>query len=105
MSRAAGILDGYYRRTGQPRDNERDAVFAYERTMLRNLMTRLEVILEDEGVDQDTADRVMRCLVYGSADPDEAERRMRQHDEMVRLMTSQPPSPLDVAGLLGMPPG
>ena len=110
MSYSHHLVESYFQRTGQPRDGQRDAAYQYEWTILRDMLSRLEVILDDEGVPRETAERVLRCLLYGSPSPAAAEQRMRQEAEMIKLLREQPVSmhvPLDAATagtLLGKPP-
>jgi len=102
-SRATEIMDGYYRRTGQPRDHELDGQFYYHRQLLRRLLADLEAILEDEEVPPEITVRVIRAMVYGSPDPGEAEQRMRHHDEMVKLLARVPPAVITFPNGQGLP--
>jgi hypothetical protein len=86
MSHAGQIIEDYFQRKGQPRDSALDAAYQFEMTMLRDMLSRLEVILDDEGVGPDTRERVIRCMLYGSPSPAAAEMRMRQEQEMVDLL-------------------
>jgi hypothetical protein len=104
VSDARHLIEGYFRRTGQPRDSALDGVYMYEMTVLREMLHRLEAILEDEGVPQETAERVIRCMIYGAPSPAGAELRMRQQEQMTEMLSRRPPLPVDVSGLLGMPP-
>lgn len=105
MTSAHRLAEDYFRRTSCPADTGLDAAFAYQRAVLRDLLTRLEVILEDEGIPGPTTERVIRCLLYGSPSPADAELRIRQHDEMIQLMQRLPSDPAVLpAGLLGMQP-
>lgn len=90
MSLASRLPEDYQRRTGVPRDLALDGHYAYQWAVLRDLLSRLEVILDDEGIPRETAERVLRCLLYGSPSPADAEQRMRQQDEMVKLLSEQP---------------
>jgi len=90
---ANALIEDYFRRLGHPRASAMDAVWQFEHTMLRDMLSRLEVILKDEGVDPATAERVIRCMLYGSPSPAVAELRMRQADEQVKLLERLPPLP------------
>ena len=92
MSFASGIVEDYFRRTAQPGDSALDACFMLERTILRDMLSRLEVILQDEDVDRGTAERVIRCMLYGSPSPAAAEERMWRDQEMVNLLNRTPPA-------------
>lgn len=104
MSSAYQIIEDYFRRTGQPRDGALDAAFMYQRTVLRDLLARLETILADEGVEHAVAERVIRCMLYGAPSPADAGLRMQQQELMTEMLSRMPPGPIDVTGLLGMPP-
>ena len=108
MSYAHQLVADYFRRRNVPADSHLDGLYQYEMTILRDMLDRLEVILDDEGVDRKTAQRVIRCMLYGSPSPAAAEERMRRDAEMVTLMNRLPPEPLyfpaDQAAKLGLPP-
>lgn len=110
MGYAAEIVRDYFRRTGQPADQGLDACYQYETTVLRDMLSRLEVILDDEGVPREVAMRVIRCMVYGAPSPAAAEERMRREAEMVKLLNERPAAPLhlpdpddSLAKRLGLP--
>jgi hypothetical protein len=105
MNYAGKIIEDYFRRRAQPGDSSLDAVYQFEMTVLRDMLSRLEVILEDEHVHPDAVCRVIRCMLYGSPSPAAAELRIRQEQEMVNLLNRAPAS---VIGThlpdLGLPP-
>lgn len=100
MADAAHLIEDYFGRTGQPGDSALDGVFMFERALLRDLLTRLEVALEDEDVPRETRIRVIRCMLYGSPSPAVAELRMRQVDWMQAQMAAMPPLPENWDGVL-----
>ncbi len=105
MSLSSQLVESYLRRSGQPRDGERDACYAYEMAVLRDMLARLEVILDDEGVPREIAVRVMRCLLYGAPSAADAEQRMKQQDELLKLLTERPsPHVNEIRDLIGPPP-
>ena len=104
MSYAHEAVRAYFARTSRPGDQALDAAYQFEMAVLRDMLDRLEVILDDEGVDRATAMRVIRCMLYGSPSPAAAELRIQQERRMVNLLEHIPPVPVDVSGLLGMPP-
>jgi len=106
VSFSGHLVDSYLARTGQPRDGHRDAHYAYQWAVLRDMLARLEVILDDEDVPREVAMRVMRCLLYGAPSAADAEQRMERDAEMVRLMARVPPAPVFFPGAadLKMPP-
>ncbi len=105
MSYSSTLVERYLQRTGQPRDTGKDAPYAYQWAVLRDLMARLEVILDDEEVPRETAERVLRCLLYGSPSAADADRRMERDREMDDLLARVPPVPMfPGAADLGLPP-
>jgi hypothetical protein len=104
VTSAHHIIEDYFRRTGQPRGSSLDGVYQYELAVLREMLTRLEVILTDEGVAPETVERVIRCMLYGTPSPADAELRMRQQERMVEMQRLMPPMPINVSGLPWMPP-
>lgn len=92
MSYARAIVADYFRRRNVPPDSHLDGLYQYEMTVLRDMLDRLEVILDDEGVPRETGERVIRCMLYGSPSPAAAEERMRRDAEMVKLLQNQPPA-------------
>ena len=107
MSYAAEAIRAYSARTGRPADNALDAAYMYEWAVLRDMLDRLEVILDDEDVPREVAVRVIRCMLYGSPSPAAAEQRMRRDAEMVKLLNERPPVPIvipaDVAAGVTLP--
>ena len=106
MSFSGHLVDSYQARTGQPRDGHRDVHYAYQWTVLRDMLARLEVILDDEDVPRETAARVLRCLLYGAPSAADAEQRMEREQAMIDLMARVPPMPAHFPGAagLGLPP-
>lgn len=93
MSYASEMVGRYFQRTGQSSAGALDAAYQYHMTLLRDMISRLEVILDDEGVPRETAERVIRCLLYGAPSAADAELRMRQTEEMTALLAKLPPPP------------
>ncbi len=108
MSYAAEAIRTYFARTGRPRGSELDGYYHFEGAILSDMLGRLEAIRGDEGVEPETARRVIRCMLYGAPSPAAAEERMRRQDEFVKLLAEQPPVPFvmpaDVAAQIGLPP-
>lgn len=94
MSYANHLVETYRDRTGQPRDSALDGAWQYQWTVLRDMLSCLEVILDDEGVPRETAVRVLRCLLYGSPSVADAELRMGQEQRMMELLARVPPQPV-----------
>lgn len=109
-SYAHQIVSDYFRRRNVPPDSHLDGLYQYEMTLLRDMLDRLEVILDDEGVPREIAMRVIRCMLYGSPSPAAAEERMRREKEVAEQVNRMPPVihfdkvPADVLEKLGLPP-
>lgn len=110
MRVASKLVEDYLHRTGKPRDTELDAWYSHQWALLRDMLGRLEVILEDEHVPHEVTVRVLRCLLYGSPSPADAELRM-ETDERVKEAFTQKPPVIHVDGIhpdalarLGLPP-
>lgn len=91
MSFSGRLVESYLQRTGQPRDSQRDAHYAYEWSVLRDMLARLEVILDDEGVPRVTAERVLRCLLYGAPSAADADERIAMREHAVSLLNRKGP--------------
>jgi hypothetical protein len=91
MSYTNHLVESYQRRTGQPGDGHKDGVYAYQWAVLRDVLVRLEVILEDEDVPRATAERVLRCLLYGAPSAADADMRTEPHDRTAELLARIPP--------------
>ena len=106
MGYAHQIVTDYFRRRNVPPGSRLDGLYQYEMTLLRDMLDRLEVILDDEDVPREVAVRVIRCMLYGSPSPAAAEERMRRDREMTKLLRERPPVPFhlpaDVAAQLGL---
>jgi hypothetical protein len=94
VSYARHVVEAYFRRTGRPGDQALDAAYQFEVSVLRDVLSRLEAILDDEGVPRETAERIIRCMVYGAPSPTDAELRMQQSERMIDLLSHAPPRPL-----------
>jgi|HubBroStandDraft_2_1064218.scaffolds.fasta_scaffold525338_3 hypothetical protein len=99
---AAEIVEHYFRRLG--RTDHLDATWHFEVAILRDMLNRLEVVLEDEHMPPDVVERVIRCMLYGSPSAAAAEQRKRRDDEMIDLLQRMPPRPVTFPGH-GIPPG
>jgi hypothetical protein len=110
VSYAHRIVADYFRRRNVPPDSQLDGLYQYEVTLLRDMLDRLEVILDDEHMHPDAICRVIRCMLYGSPSPAAAEERMRREKETAEMLNRTPPAirfdtvPADVLEKLGIPP-
>lgn len=101
------VVDAYLDEKGIPGDLELDAAYQLETGIIRSLLGLLEESLRAEGIEGDTALRVVRRLLYGAAGPDAgtARWRMRKQERALAEAMLRPPDPAVIAELLGtLPP-
>lgn len=99
---ANDLIRQHFVRTGAPQPTAIDAAYQYQMTLLREMLTRLEIILEDEGVEQAAIERVLRCMLYGAPSEAEALMRMEQQERLVDLAGRVPP---DLTWMVATPRG
>lgn len=92
MSLAHQIADNYFNRTRDHTD-QLDAAYQFQWTVLRDILARLEVILDDKGIPPAVAEDILRSLVYGAPSPAEAQLRMQQMETIKDLAAQVPPRP------------
>ena len=90
MNNADRLFERYMKRTGHW-NRPVDGVLQFQHTYILDVLRRLEVILDDEGVSPETATRVMRGVLYGAPGEAEAELRIQQQEAMIREMSKQSP--------------
>ena len=83
-------MEDYFRRTGRPGTPGLDAAYQYQTMVLRDLLERLEVILDDEHLPEEMAKRVLRCMLYGSPSVADAELRIQQTEQIKELLERTP---------------
>ncbi|MER5649687.1 hypothetical protein [Streptosporangium sp. NPDC002524] len=96
---ARQIWESYLRRTGAAEMYGREPVYFQQLNQIRDLMTRLEVILEDEEIAPEQRERILRSVVYGTPTVAEAEQRLNERNERL-LQTYRAGVPL-----ANFPPG
>ena len=96
MSYASHLMEDYFRRTGRPGAHALDAAYHYQVHILRDLLERLEVILDDKHVPEEVIHEVLRGMLYGSPSVADAKLRMQQSRQIIDLLARVPPQPLDV---------
>lgn len=77
-------------RTGGSVMYARDAAYRYQADILKDQLRRLEVILEDEGVDDQKRERILRSMLYGVPSAADAAQRMRDQTDRARLLAGAP---------------
>lgn len=90
MTFAEHLVAEHFRRTGQAGSQPLDGAHQYQISVLRDLLGRLEIVLEDELVDSPKAERIMRCLLYGAPGRADAELRVLQQEQMAAALAREP---------------
>jgi hypothetical protein len=85
VRRADDMWESYMLRTGGAEMYQREPAYRYQADLVRDLVRRLAVILEDEHVGEAAQERILRSVIYGSLSPADAEQRMRERDDAERL--------------------
>jgi hypothetical protein len=89
------LTQSYFHRIGLPNKALlSDPTYDAQMKWLRDMVTRLAVILEDEDIPDVTATRIVRSMLYGAPTEEAADLRMRQHETMKRFMESRPGEPI-----------
>lgn len=113
MSFAVSAIHEWERRTRRPGPQHNDPWYQYQKDALRDLLIRLEAVLEDEEVPEETARRVIRCMLYGSPHASDAVLRVHQQEQIAQVLQNRPTSvlvrdpsslPEDVKDWLGVAP-
>lgn len=79
----------WFHRLGIDR-NGGDAVSQWQYTWLSEMVERLVIVMEDEGVPDETARRVLRCWLYGAPTEAEGMIREQQAQRIKDLMMNEP---------------
>ncbi|WP_157124208.1 hypothetical protein [Nocardia pseudovaccinii] len=93
MIDADRMMNDYLRRTRQRHHDELDTAYQYEMKLMRNVIRRLAVIMEDEQIPDETITHVIRGVLYGAPSEVDAEMRMQQHEAMTKLAQTAPLDP------------
>jgi hypothetical protein len=100
--RAEALFAEYGHRTGTGRHTRaymQDASYRWQVDLLWETLSRLETILQDEGVPPEITERVIRGMLYGSPSPADAEQRLAMVKEMTDLMNRAASKPVLVPGM------
>lgn len=89
MIDARELAGKYLHRMGHTYRTSLDASGQWQLLWLKETVTRLAVILEDEGVSDETAARVVRSLLYGAPTESEAALRMQKDDQLIQAMSRE----------------
>lgn len=90
MSIARSAIHDWERRTRRPGAHHNDPHFQHHNHVLREILERLEIVLEDEGVPEDTIRRAIRCMLYGSPHTSDAELRQEQQKLLAEVLQNRP---------------
>lgn len=106
MTTVNDVINAYLDEKGLPGDLRLDAAYQLELGVIRSLLGILEDSLREEGVDGETALRVVRRMLYGTPDPDAdaARWRMRQQEEALAMAMIAPVNPDVLRADFGLPP-
>jgi hypothetical protein len=69
----------------------KDARYAAEFSFMRRMLTALDIVMEDEGIPEQTRLRIIRTLVYGAPDEAAALARMDRLEAEVERLKWTPP--------------
>lgn len=87
---SAEMMALHFERVGQPARTGLDATYQFQMSRLQDMVARLGVILEDEGVPDPVAERVVRAVLYGAPTESDAHERMRQQEAMAETAGRMP---------------
>ncbi|MEV6449655.1 hypothetical protein [Amycolatopsis sp. NPDC051716] len=83
-----------------------DATYSAQIRFMRNMVHRLGIVLEDEGVPDETAERIVRGVLYGAPTEEAAELRMAQaanaREAAIRRAASATMSERDARKMFGL---
>lgn len=88
MPIAHELMGQYLQRMGQHGRRPDSAVYRFQLDTLRETLTRLEVVLQDEGVPDDTVERVIRAMLYGSPSPAVGDLVTAMANETTQMLAS-----------------
>lgn len=104
MSRArADELWNSYQIRGREK-YERDAAYHYQLDVLRYTLNHLAVVLDNEGIPEDRADRILRSVLYGTPNAADADQRIRDHEWIAGAISRMAPDISSMLEQLGLPP-
>ncbi|HMH59023.1 MAG TPA: hypothetical protein VK537_07565 [Galbitalea sp.] len=90
MIDAHRLAHDYFSRIALKPASRLDATYQWQLTQVIETSTRLAAILDDEGIPDETAARIIRSVLYGAPSVVEAEQRMK-HMDLLRKMFETPP--------------
>jgi hypothetical protein len=80
------MWESYLTRSGGWEMFDKEPSYRMQMEVLRDWVHQLGIVLEDEGVPDELAERILRGVLYGSPNVADAEQRMRDHEAMMDLL-------------------
>lgn len=68
-----------------------DPIAHFQTHYIDTMLTLADMAMEDEGIPEETRQRVIRTVVYGSPNPADVELRIAQHEENMARILNAPP--------------
>lgn len=67
-----------------------DAAYYAHISMMRRMLSAMDLIMEGEGVPEETRVRVIRALICGAPDETDALTRMKEAEQLLQRLRSEP---------------
>ncbi len=99
-SRADELWLSYLKRTGGISTYREEPEYRYRLDTLRDQLRLLAMILEDEQISPEQADRILRSFLYGGPTVSDAEQRLRDQKRLAELLSTSPIRPIPLGGIL-----
>jgi hypothetical protein len=90
MGIAQELTAQYLARAGQAGMRADSAIYRFQLAALRETLTRLEIVMEDEGLPAGMVERVIRAMLYGSPSPAVAGLVKAMADETLTMLEKIP---------------
>jgi hypothetical protein len=72
----------------------RDAAYQYQYTVLREILSVVEDVLNEEGVPREVAERIIRTVIYGGRPHRaDADQRIELTAQLAEALQHRPPTP------------
>lgn len=80
----------HLQRVGGREMYDRDPTYRASMSVLRDFVRHLGIVLEDEGIPPELAERIVRGVLYGSPNVADAEQRMRDRELIAEALMHRP---------------
>jgi hypothetical protein len=84
----------YLSRSGGREMFAKDPAYRMHMQVMRDWLHQLGIVLEDEGVPDELAERIIRGVLYGSPNVADAEQRLLDREKMMQLVKQQASQPI-----------